>query len=378
MTNQTDTFFSQYEQELALQEINSNKHTLKGFLWFMLTITIVWILNTIGFFEVDKNMVNIAYIVTLILFMPTFFILRTKDLSKPWIKYLLLTLLCLNCAVIISILSYHAVLLYVFPLLYAIQYRQNKIIWFVYSINLLTLLISPIISFYYGICDLNILLQSQHVRSWYLNVITEEALHIPFNEDPLFVIIVFMIFPRAIILLLFSIMMQYTVISNTKDALRIAQLTYYKDTDTTTHVFNKNKYDEMLKEYYPSIDYLAVIFWDLNNLKATNDKYGHAMGDYIIEKLSSVLNNYSNDTRRIYRIGGDEFVMIIENPPEGKAESITHAVTEQLRRINTNEQVAIHSAVGFAYGKGCDIAEIVKEADAQMYINKKLTKEGRL
>ena len=376
MTNKTDTFFIQYKQELALQEINANKRILKGFIWFLISVAFIWILNIIGFFEVNKAMVNTAFIVTIILFFPTIFLFHAKDLSKPWIKYLLLTLLCVNCAVIISILSYHAVLLYVFPLLYAIQYRKKRIVWFAYSINLITILTSSIISFYYGICDLNILLQSQHVRSWYLNVITNESLNIPFNENPLFVIIVFMIFPRAIILFAFSIMMQYTVISNTKDALRIAQLTYYKDTDTTTNVFNKNKYEEMISKYYPSIDNLAVIFWDLNNLKTINDKYGHAMGDYAIEKLSSVLNNYANETRCIYRVGGDEFVMVLENPPEGKAESISTAVSEQLRRINDNEQIAIHSAVGFAYGKGKDIIEITKEADAQMYINKRLTKGG--
>lgn len=376
MTNKTDTFFIQYKQELALQEINANKRILKGFIWFLISVAFIWILNTIGFFEVNKAMVNTAFIVTIILFFPTIFLFHAKDLSKPWIKYLLLTLLCVNCAVIISILSYHAVLLYVFPLLYAIQYRKKRIVWFAYSINLITILTSSIISFYYGICDLNILLQSQHVRSWYLNVITNESLNIPFNENPLFVIIVFMIFPRAIILFAFSIMMQYTVISNTKDALRIAQLTYYKDTDTTTNVFNKNKYEEMISKYYPSIDNLAVIFWDLNNLKTINDKYGHAMGDYAIEKLSSVLNNYANETRCIYRVGGDEFVMVLENPSEGKAESISTAVSEQLRRINDNEQIAIHSAVGFAYGKGKDIIEITKEADAQMYINKRLTKGG--
>ena len=376
MTNKTDTFFIQYKQELALQEINANKRILKGFIWFLISVAFIWILNIIGFFEVNKAMVNTAFIVTIILFSPTIFLFHAKDLSKPWIKYLLLTLLCVNCAVIISILSYHAVLLYVFPLLYAIQYRKKRIVWFAYSINLITILTSSIISFYYGICDLNILLQSQHVRSWYLNVITNESLNIPFNENPLFVIIVFMIFPRAIILFAFSIMMQYTVISNTKDALRIAQLTYYKDTDTTTNVFNKNKYEEMISKYYPSIDNLAVIFWDLNNLKTINDKYGHAMGDYAIEKLSSVLNNYANETRCIYRVGGDEFVMVLENPSEGKAESISTAVSEQLRRINDNEQIAIHSAVGFAYGKGKDIIEIAKEADAQMYINKRLTKGG--
>jgi len=377
MINQVENFITQYEQELLSQEVNSNKRTLNGFLWFFAGVGFIWILTITGFFEIDKHMTTIAFFITFALFLPAFYLYFKKDLSSPWIKYALLILLCLISAVIISILSYHATLLYVFPLLFAIQYRKKRIIWFTYFINLITILMSSIISFYYGICDLNILLQSQHVRSWYLTLITEDAFRIPFNEDPLFVIIVFMVFPRAIILLVFSIMMQYTVVSNTKDALRIAQLTYYKDTDTSTHVYNKNKYEEMVAEYYPTVDYLAVIFWDLNNLKTINDNHGHAMGDCAIEKLSSILNSYAKTTRRIYRIGGDEFIMILENPAPGKAESITDAVTEQLRHINENESIPLSSAVGYAYGKGCDVLEVIKQADAQMYINKRQSKENQ-
>ena len=191
-------------------------------------------------------------------------------------------MLCVVSAVIISVLSYHAVLLYVFPLLYAVQYRKKFVIWYAYTVNLITITLSSIFSFYYGICDLNILLQSQHVRNWYLDIITEDALHIPFNEDPMFVIIVFMIFPRSIILLVFTIMMQYNVIHNTQDAIRIAQLTHDKDTDTNTRVYNKNKYTEMIETYYPNIYTVGVAFWDLNDLKKINDTYGHSMGDRAI------------------------------------------------------------------------------------------------
>lgn len=376
MTNQVEKFITQYEQELLSQEINSNKRTLNGFLWFLAAVGLIWLLTVTDFFEIDKKMTTIAFFTTFVLFLPAFYLYFKKDLSRPWIKYALLTLLCLISAVIISILSYHATLLYVFPLLFAIQYRKKSIIWFTYFINLITITVSAIISFYYGICDLNILLQSQHVRSWYLALAAEGSFYIPFNRDPLFVIIVFMVFPRAIILLVFSIMMQYSVASNTKDALRIAQLTYYKDTDTSTHVYNKNKYEEMVEQYYPSVDHLAVIFWDLNNLKTINDKLGHAMGDYAIEKLSSILNIHARTTRRIYRIGGDEFIMILENPAPGKAESIADAVTEQIRHINETEAVPLSSAVGYAYGRGCDILEVIKQADAQMYINKRQSKEN--
>ena len=367
----------QYEKELINQEIKSNKHTLKGFAWFFLATLFIWVLNMVGIFEVDKKLITIAFISTFLLSLPAVIFYFKGDLSKPWVKYFFLSLICIASSVIISFLSYHAVLLYVVPLLFAIQYRRQSTIWFVYIVNTFTMIISSLISFYYGICDLNILLQSQHVRNWYLDVITDSALNIPFNENPVFVIIVFEVFPRSIILLVFSIMMKYTMVSSNEDAHKIAQLTYLKETDTKTRVFNKNKYEEMVKEYYPEIENVTVLFWDLNNLKSINDLYGHAMGDKAIGELSSALNKYSTENRRVYRIGGDEFLVIIDNPSENEAEKIISDVKTILQNVNYGAEIKISSAVGSASGKGKDILEIVKKADADMYRNKKSGKEGR-
>lgn len=372
-----EDFKEQYRQELIYQEIKANKHTLKGFVWFLLGVAFIWLLTVTDFFEVDKKLITIAFVSTLVLFMPSLYIFLKSDLSKQWIKYFLLTLICVVSGVIISFLSFHAVLLYIIPLLFAIQYRRSSTVWFVYVTNTVTMLISSLVSFYYGLCDLNLLLESQHTRDWYLNMITEGALNIPFNENPVFIIIVFEVFPRDIILLVFSIMLQYTIVSSNEDALRIAKLTYLKETDTRTKVFNKNKYQEMVEGYYPQIDEIAAVFWDLNNLKDINDRYGHAMGDKAIEKLSAVLHGYASDRCRIYRIGGDEFLMIIDNPASQEAENIAQAVKAELEAGNADAKIKISSAVGFAVGSGKDILEVVQLADTQMYENKKHSKENR-
>lgn len=372
-----EDFKEQYRRELVYQEIKSNKHTLKGFSWFLIAVAFIWLLTVTGFFEVDKKLITIAFLSNIVLFIPAMYIYLKNDLSKQWIKYFLLLLICIVSAIIVSFLSFHAVLIYVVPLLFAIQYRRRRIIWFVYAVNTVTMLVSSLVSFYYGICDLNILLQSQHVRSWYLDVITEGALNIPFNENPVFIIIVFEVFPRSIMLFVFSVMMQYTVVSSNEDAYRIAKLTYLKETDTKTRVFNKNKYVEMVKEYYPKIEQIAVLFWDLNNLKVINDKYGHAMGDKIIEKLSSVLFAHSGDRCRVYRIGGDEFLMIIDNPKQNEAETIIQSVQGKLEADNADNEIKVSSAVGFALGSGADILEVVKTADVRMYENKKRSKEDK-
>lgn len=374
MTNQVETFIAQYEQETITQEVNANKRILNGFIWFLAAIALVWVLTITNFFNVDKNMVTIAFFISFILFLPAFFLMFRGNLSRGWIKYFLLVLLCVVCGVIISILSFHATLLYVFPLLYAIQYREKRIIWFTYSINLLTVTVGMLIGFYYGLCDLNLLLESRYTRAFYLNSVAEAGLSLPFNENPTYVILVFATIPTAIILFILAVMLQYTVVSNTRDALRIAQLTYYKDTDLNTKVYNKNKYEEMITKYYPAIDHLAVIFFDLNNLKKINDEQGHAMGDYVIERLAYFVNSLSTDTRRVYRVGGDEFVMVLENPLPDDAMQIIQNVRTRLDTHNQSGPAEISTAMGYAYGKGSDILEVVKAADEKMYENKRQLK----
>lgn len=342
MTNRTENFIAQYEQELFTQEINASKRILNGFIWFLGAVALVWLLTLIGLLPLDKNLVTCAFFASFILFLPAFYLIFRGDLTKKWVKYLLLTLLCIACGVITSVLSFYATLLFVFPLIYATQYRERRIIWFTYLINLLTITTGLLISCYYGLFSTRLL---------------------------------FGIIPSAIILFILAMMLQYTVISNTRDALRIAQLTYYKDTDTNTKVFNKNKYEEMITKYYPGVDRLAVIFFDLNNLKTINDKLGHATGDFVIEKLASFVKEQSDHSRRVYRVGGDEFVMIIERPSPGDAELIIANVKEAIYFHNQSGAVTISTAAGFAYGKGSNVLEVVKEADEKMYENKNLIKE---
>lgn len=372
-----EDFKEQYQQELIYQGIKSNKRTLKGFVWFLITVAFIWLLTVTDFFEVDKKLISIAFLSNVVLFIPAVSIHVKSDLSKAWIKYFLLSLICIVSGVIASFLSFHAVLAYVMPLLFATQYRRRSTIWFAYAVNTVTMLISSLVSFFYGLCDLNLLLQSQHVRSWYLEHMTEGVLNIPFNENPVFIIVVFEVFPRSIILLVFSIMMQYMVVSSNEDAYRIAQLTYLKGTDTKTKVFNKNKYMEMVEDYYPGIEQISVLFWDLNNLKLINDRFGHSVGDLAIEKLSSALVSHASNRCRVYRIGGDEFLMIIDDSGKDEPEKMIRSVQEKLESEHADHEVKVSSAVGVALGSGADILDVVKDADSRMYENKKRSKEER-
>lgn len=375
MPTNINDYKKQFEQELAYQEIASNKYTLKGIFWFLITMGLVWGLAAIRFFDIDFELTCIAFGATVVLFIPTLIYFRKCDLSRKWIKYFLLAMICLVSGCIISTLTVHAVFLHIIPLLYAIQYRKRRVIWYSYAMNTITLLLSCVIGFYHGICDLNLLFSNQHNYAWYMTQIANETLQLTLNENHLFVILVFQVFPHSLILLIFTVLLQYSVMSNNADAVRISKLTYLKETDIKTNLFNKNKYEEMAELYYPKIDNVAVLFWDLNNLKLINDKFGHAQGDIAIEKLCSILHTYSSDRCRTYRVGGDEFVMIIDNPKNEEAETIMTNAKMKISMLNEESPIRITSAVGLAFGAGKNISDIVRQADEKMYQNKKFIKE---
>ena len=224
----------------------------------------------------------------------------------------------------------------------------------------------------FAIMDTNLLIAGTHQRKWYLDLIANGG-SFTYNAHPVFIILIFACIPRSMILLVFTFMIQYIVTASLHDAARIAQLTYLKETDSLTRLFNKNKYNEMVSMYYPNVDNITVIFWDLNNLKIINDTYGHEYGDKALSALASILYAHSDEQcRRVYRFGGDEFVMIIDNPHDGEADRIISAVKDELVKCSSDVSIEISSAVGVASGNGSDIIGIVKNADSAMYADKQL------
>ena len=266
----------------------------------------------------------------------------------------------------------YTILLYVLPLLFAGHYRKRSVLWYTYVLSVLMLFVSSILNYYYGIIDTNLLIAGTHQRKWYLDLIANGG-SFTYNAHPVFIILIFACIPRSMILLVFTFMIQYIVTASLHDAARIAQLTYLKETDSLTRLFNKNKYNEMVSMYYPNVDNITVIFWDLNNLKIINDTYGHEYGDKSLSALASVLYAHSDEQcRRVYRFGGDEFVMIIDNPHDGEADRIISAVKDELVNRSCDISIEISSAVGVASGNGSNIIEIVKNADSAMYADKQL------
>lgn len=85
---------------------------------------------------------------------------------------------------------------------------------------------------------------------------------------------------------------------------------------------------------------------------------------------------HMNNRCRVYRVGGDEFLMIIDNPAVNETGNMIACVRKSMSETRTDNGFVISSAVGYSEGKGSDIDEVVKRADESMYKDKARCKQN--
>lgn len=150
-------------------------------------------------------------------------------------------------------------------------------------------------------------------------------------------------------------------------------------TDELTQIHNRRycmEYMTRVKEM-ENPDYTVFCF-DLNNLKTTNDTYGHAQGDILIRSAADVIVNAFEPHGIVARMGGDEFIAITET---NKAEEISAMVAEfQSNIAQKNVEIPdLHLSIAYGYAscspKEYNIEKIYQIADDRMYKNKQAMKK---
>lgn len=127
--------------------------------------------------------------------------------------------------------------------------------------------------------------------------------------------------------------------------------------------------------------YLAVLLLDLNKFKQLNDAHGHDAGDQLLVEVSSRLLRAVRDSDTVARIGGDEFVVLLENlgleleQAEACAQAVAHKIRQKLDAEfmlgNIRHVGSASIGVSIALGAEADLEAMLKMADTQMYLNKR-------
>lgn len=152
--------------------------------------------------------------------------------------------------------------------------------------------------------------------------------------------------------------------------LLLSRLEVKSTMDALTQVGNRNAMEDYISGFENGTDKLSktmgVIFADLNGLKKKNDEEGHEAGDRILVRASSLLKVVFGENR-IYRVGGDEFVIFCEDISREQMD----ASVSQLK-VMAGSTFDVSFAIGSVFCEGTyDIGEAVQRADEMMYQDKK-------
>jgi diguanylate cyclase len=102
------------------------------------------------------------------------------------------------------------------------------------------------------------------------------------------------------------------------------------DTDPLTLIWNRRAFDKQIAKVYNSkqgILFNALILADIDRFKEINDRYGHPVGDKILQIIAGIFRSSIRDDMFVARTGGEEFALIVE----GGSEQSTFEIAERIR-----------------------------------------------
>ena len=153
--------------------------------------------------------------------------------------------------------------------------------------------------------------------------------------------------------------------------------------DALTNINNNRSYQEHMEELSKKKLPYGLIFMDLNDFKQVNDTYGHEAGDTLLNIVAKRLQNSIREKDKAFRIGGDEFVVVIHGTHdkqfyEGVIERMRHNVARDVT-LNNGIILKVSISAGFARcpEDGSKFEDVVKKADDAMYHNKRAFKAQR-
>ena len=150
-------------------------------------------------------------------------------------------------------------------------------------------------------------------------------------------------------------------------------------TDDLTQINNRGFCSEYMAKLQanPASKY-TVISMDLNDLKKTNDKYGHSKGDLLIQKAAETISGAFSGTGIVGRMGGDEFIAILETDEESQIELLLSTLKKLIDATNIiTPDLNLSISYGYATCNEVidrNIEKVYQLADKRMYEYKRNSK----
>ena len=143
------------ENLIEKEEIQANKYVLRCCKISAITLLIVVILNELGIFTIEKNLLRLTAILGYSFMLCPFVVAKVKGLSEWWIKYVLMTLYLMFIFSVNSLITYHVYIIWGLPFFMVARYKDKKIFRYVYIFSIVAIFLSVIIAYRFGLADMN-------------------------------------------------------------------------------------------------------------------------------------------------------------------------------------------------------------------------------
>ena len=167
----------------------------------------------------------------------------------------------------------------------------------------------------------------------------------------------------------------YLAYSNSKENKYLIQLSQI---DPLTSVYNKETTQAFIEQKLKNKESAVFLILDVDAFKAVNDNYGHAVGDKVLAQLGKLFKNHFRQTDIVGRIGGDEFIILIQD--ENIAESRIRSLLEKVNELKIEElqgfTLSISIGIAFAPNHGTTFIELYRHADHALYQTKRSGKNN--
>lgn len=140
--------------------------------------------------------------------------------------------------------------------------------------------------------------------------------------------------------------------------------------DNLTQCYNRTKFHEIIYEgdYLKNANNLPVciILTDIDDFKKVNDKFGHKVGDIVLQQVSTCMKKKLREKDTIYRWGGEEFLILLPNTTNEECSKISKSLVETCNEMITP---AGRISISVGYGQFCqeDIDFLIIDVDKALY-----------
>jgi diguanylate cyclase (GGDEF)-like protein len=169
---------------------------------------------------------------------------------------------------------------------------------------------------------------------------------------------------------IFTIIMMNTIIGVITDLQQ--QLLDQAIKDPLTGVFNRRHMDATLQEvktrHNRTADPVSILVIDIDHFKQVNDQYGHAAGDHALKALVSVIQDNIRETDRLFRMGGEEFLLLLWATAGDTAMIVANQLRARIQdaMLIDNKQITVSIGVN-SLSKNQSVEKWLAGADDALY-----------